>query len=380
MALRMEDLVDLTATEMIGLIAEEGVSASDAAVLVGDWVLELGGKAKRTFKYQTDFPESDSACASDFARTFEHQDWIDGESIVQAEQTTVEEGFNVRFHRIEADLDALGADVAKAFLCLAEMRASLRALLDEIRSEINRLNSDVHECCTRDTPPGGGLTFPIDPGTFGVARELMGVTKFLDEDYMVYNIGGRIEMFPVVLPPDEGRVINPLDDDRVKKAADLVAVFEDEEVKAHFENNPLTKKEILEHFGDKEVREGVMVEDLVRVLPAGETFTSPTEMIKAISSREAAVLRISGRGEAIAAHFGVGDDVGLISDAPVERLGLLSPEASKVLAESGFDTIGRLAEADSRTIASALGNVGIDVSVGEVSTWTATAHTLSSIR
>lgn len=93
------------------------------------------------FDYQTNFPAQDSNCVSKFARLFQHLDWIDGESLVQAEETPgVEKGFNKRFHEIERDLDLLGDDAKQAFLCVTQMRGSLRSLLDEIRTELNRLS------------------------------------------------------------------------------------------------------------------------------------------------------------------------------------------------------------------------------------------------
>jgi hypothetical protein len=48
-----------------------------------------------------------------FERTFFHSDWVDGEDLVQAES---DNGFNVRFHQIEDDLDALGRYVNGALL------------------------------------------------------------------------------------------------------------------------------------------------------------------------------------------------------------------------------------------------------------------------
>jgi hypothetical protein len=98
------------------------VSKADAAVIVGNWIVENVGRAPRVFLYRTDFPATDTGCTPQFVRSFVHQDWVDGEDVVQAEQTTGEEGFNLRFHRIEGDLDALARDVATAFVCLAVQR------------------------------------------------------------------------------------------------------------------------------------------------------------------------------------------------------------------------------------------------------------------
>lgn len=45
-----------------------------------------------------------------YNRTFQHQDWIDGQDIVQAGG---ERGFNVEFHALEAELDTIGGVVAQ---------------------------------------------------------------------------------------------------------------------------------------------------------------------------------------------------------------------------------------------------------------------------
>jgi hypothetical protein len=54
-----------------------------------------------------------------FERRFRHEDWVDNQSRVQAGGP---EGFNQRFHALEADLDAVGAVVN-------EIRAAMNALV-----------------------------------------------------------------------------------------------------------------------------------------------------------------------------------------------------------------------------------------------------------
>jgi hypothetical protein len=131
----------MQASRFTDLFKAVGFSDAQADTLVGVFTQIVA--TQRVFDYQRQFPPTDPDCVSTFARSFQHQDWVDGESVVQAEQTSIEDGFNVRFHRIEQDLDALGANVAKAFLCLGEMRGDLRAILDEIKLELNRVNSDL---------------------------------------------------------------------------------------------------------------------------------------------------------------------------------------------------------------------------------------------
>jgi hypothetical protein len=95
------------------------------------------------FDFETDFPQTDPECVPRFTRGFEHVAWIDGSSVVQAETTPTEEGFNSRFRKIIADLDALGDDARRALLSTAAMRGSLFALINELEVELNRLGAPV---------------------------------------------------------------------------------------------------------------------------------------------------------------------------------------------------------------------------------------------
>jgi hypothetical protein len=97
------------------------------------------------FKFNQDFPAVDSDAVAKFQRSFAHTDWVDGENIVQAQDTLAEEGFNARFHKIEKDLDALGDDAKQAFSEINQMRSNIFALLNEIQAEFNRLREVTAE-------------------------------------------------------------------------------------------------------------------------------------------------------------------------------------------------------------------------------------------
>ena len=85
----------------------------------------------------------EAGCTYTFDRTFEHVDWVDFESLVQAGKTPEESGINERFHRIEADLDALGDNVRRAFVCLETLRTQLRVCLNEIVTVLNAKGPDT---------------------------------------------------------------------------------------------------------------------------------------------------------------------------------------------------------------------------------------------
>jgi hypothetical protein len=89
------------------------------------------------FDYKFPVAPTDPNCKSSFVRGFAHADWVDGQDTVQAEQTADEEGLNARLHRIERDLDALGANLATAFACIEILRGQLVQALADIKGQFN---------------------------------------------------------------------------------------------------------------------------------------------------------------------------------------------------------------------------------------------------
>lgn len=125
------------------------------------------------FDFESDFTAE--AVAATFSRSFEHDDWIDGVSTIQAESNGAEKGFNVRFREIERDLDALGHDGEVSLAALTRTRQELNALLDEIRDELQNLGRPLagvfqavplaagwSPLATTDGNPTNPLSFLID--------------------------------------------------------------------------------------------------------------------------------------------------------------------------------------------------------------------------
>ena len=368
----------LAVEEVFDQIVNKGISKADASVLVSSWIFENLGKSKRVFNYATDFPPVDPACVTSFARTFLHADWIDGESVVQAEQTTGEEGFNTRFHKIEGDLDAVGRDTAKALACLAAMRQNLRALLDEIRTEINRINSDVNSCCNRGTG-GGPIVDPLPPfGGLVRAGTFLGVSKFNEKDVSLW----RTEQGIMVLPAVQSIGVDVITSNRVRRASVLARfIEEDPAVRATFTDQAVTKKAFVDKFGNEATKEGQLVGGLVDILPDSSKFASLDAMIDAVAEREASALRTSeGVGAALAAVLGLETDVAIGANARVERMEAIPNKVRGVLLRNGIDTVEKLAAASPTKIAAFVKGENIAVSAGDVAEWMALAKTLNQIR
>ena len=90
------------------------------------------------FEYAPPFPPYVANDKSTFARTFEHHNWVDGQDVVQAGETPDEKGMNARLNALEADLDAVKADLVQSYQLVADLRVALATALGQIQSELNK--------------------------------------------------------------------------------------------------------------------------------------------------------------------------------------------------------------------------------------------------
>lgn len=364
-------LKGMTVEQAYENITKAGVSKAEAATIIGAWIYENVGRTKRTFNYLTAFAATEPACAPTFERSFEHTDWIDGESVVQAEQTVGEDGFNARFHRIEDDLDALGGDVAKLFACLAEMRKDLRALLDEIRAELNRLNADVYQAL------GQGGRSPVQLGPIelqpNIEFEYLDTIKFLDQYVQVFKSSKGLMMLPAI----EQIKVFPGADPRIQRTATLSRfVAEDPRVRERFKES-FTLDEFIDVFGREEAANGMLVRELVGIVPSQSSFRSLDEMLDDVARREAAALRTSDTGlTAIINAFGLDVDVKTVQEAPVERFVTMPAAARTALVSAGIRTVGDLASTSPEQLVEVFQQQGVAASLGDAAEWNAGAKAL----
>lgn len=364
----------LSISDLYTTVTKAGVSKSEASILVSSWIFENLGRTKRVFAFREPFPATDPACAVDpFAREFVHADWVDGEDTVQAGTTPGELGFNERFHQIERDIDRLGADVGQAFACLAAMRSSLAHLLEEIRSEINRVNSDLHEArgtaaAPERTPGFSGL---VDFGRY------QGTTTFLDKKVSVW----QTEKGTFVLPALETVGVDVVAGPRVTGAANLDKyLVEKPDIRGRFPAD-VAVEDLVREFGDDVLADGRTVRDIARVLPAGGRFASLDALVDEVSEREAAIVRTTvGADAAVGAALGLEGGVTEIASADVERLEAIPSRARVALARNGIESVGALAEAKPEAIAAILEAEGVRAGVADSAGWTRLARTLTRLR
>ncbi len=368
------NLDGMTVNEVFESAIKANVPATDAAVLVSSWIFQNFGKTKRTFNYAQVFDAVDAACTPTFARTFEHEHWIDGESVVQAEATPGEDGFNARFDNIKVDIDNLHADIRTTFDCLAEMRLALRALLDEIRTEINRLNADIFECCQAG---GSVLTTPVPPTFAGLLEQnqFIGTAVVNEKQVGMWKTPQGVMMLPQTFAPGFGP-----DDRRITDSGRLARFAQNERVQQDFGDQQVTKETFIEKYGNELTDDGVLVRQMLRILPDGASYANIGELIADVTERNAAVIRTtSGASEVVATSLGITEATGEIKAAGVDALTTAPADVRIALQRQGFDRIGDLAEATPQKIVEAVQAEGLSFTAGDAAALQATALTLTKI-
>ena len=309
-------------------LANAGIQAEVARDIVGLWIGDSIRRG-RTFGYSHAFTATEPACEpAPFTREFVHVDWVDGESAVQAGSSPTEDGFNERFHRIERDLDRVGALMAQAVTCMSAMRATLAGSLNEIASELNRINGDL--AGQRLTGTG-----PTPTGPIGRGYQFVGKTRYFDKSVMVWqDSDGRL----INLPDAQTIGLPPTAEMRAPRAAEVIG--RDADIRAAFAG-PVTKGDLVARFGDRPTQDGHKLADVLATIPDTQAFASLDAMVAKLGDQDVALLRGIGADTAVRASVGL--QIGAAAAAAdVGRLEGVSPALSAALAEANVKTVADL--------------------------------------
>lgn len=367
-AINTLDLGGMTPDIVYQKLQEAGVSEVDAGLLVSGWIYQNFGNVQRTFAYAVPFDAVDTNCAAaTFTRSFHHADWVDGESVVQAQQTTGEDGFNFRFHQIEGDIDGLATEVAKLYACAAAMRSELHDRLEEIKAEINRIDGDVYTLQQpRETVLPGRYTGLIDSPNF-VASTTIGKTNV-----MLFQTQNGMLALPATVP----LAGDPLTDQRVQDAADFGRFMaENTDAAAAFGTSGITKQAFVQKFGADTTASGRTVADVLQNIPDSATFANAQALTDALSQSNAASITSSTANLSGVMGVALGTTTANAANAGVDTLTTLTPQTRSALAAAGFDTVGKLAAANPTDVTKALTGV-TGVTSGDVGAIVSTARTI----
>jgi hypothetical protein len=390
----------LTADEVYQTIKSAGVSEVDAKLLVSNWIFQNYLTLHRTFSYVTEFSADKPECVpAAFQRTFVHRDWVDGEDLVQATNSANDDGFNTRFHHIEADLDALGKQLATLVGCLADMRHSLRQLLDEIAAELNRIDSDLGALKGPPVwrPPvvgvigglqtAGGASQLTDvrfatqavagqqpPGSWADPMlHYLGSTIYQDKAVSLFNTSQGVMIMPAVDVSTPSMV-----DTRVGTAGAVWrATVDNADLKAATQG-AVSKPDLVSRFGEVTLANGQTLKQALAVLPADAHYDSVQAMMTDLCARTAGALQsTTGLTKQLAATLNAPADATTLSSVDISGLRELAPAAAADLRKAGIGTIGQLATTPAPSLNKVLQAAG--VSPAEVAAIQGTAQTLANM-
>lgn len=359
------DLGGIKLLDVVAKIENTGVTKNEAALVLAGWLLENAGRSQRTFNFRSPLPGD---CETEFTRTFRHDNWRDGEDVVQAEDYGDTIGMNTRFNNLGADIDTLAERLKGVVECVNELRSSVASLFEEVRLEMNRLNADIFNLS--GDKGGGGIA----PGTVLNPGKFLGNAKLLGQDVQLYQTAQGVLTLPLMNVTASGGGY----ESRIDRVGSLAKYIEEEpEVRASFGEAPLTRVAFVEKFGTRTTPDGLNVAELVEILPADTEFANVGALLDAVGDREAGLIRASGGTDAaLAATFGLGSEVTDVSAAPVGRVGTIDAATRVALASGGVDTVEKLAGASAAEIVEKTAASGRAISLGDAAALSARAKAI----
>jgi hypothetical protein len=357
----------ITANEVYGTLKTARINDDDARRFVAGWVWENAYGLGRTFAYTHPLSVTDPAGPPvPFAREFAHTDWLDGESAVQAGETPTEEGFNLRFHKIEHDLDRLGVLGAQLAASTAAMRATIAAALEEIHAELNRINADV-----ASLKAGRGSSTVPGPVKFDPGIKFVGATQYFNKPVQIWQTeNGQMLALPTVNPvsvPQAAVSRAPEVGEILTRDPDIGAVF----------HNPVSVGDLITNFGDRRATDGRPLADLLSALPPAATFASPDALVAELADRDAALMR--GTGADVVARSELGVPAGSAANAPVDRLEGVNAAMTNALNAANVNNLGDLGAMSSQNLLITLAARNITISAGQASAIIAKARTFRQL-
>lgn len=349
------DTIGIDPSAVVDQIVQKGVSKFDAAKLINNLVAVNLGQAPRSFVYSGSLPDA-TADAPTFTRTFTHQDWVDGESVVQASESADDRGFNWRFNAIAGDLDGLHADTSNVFTFLSQLRETLLTSLQDIAAELNRIDTDIATIYSR---------LPAQlPWRFDVADapQFMGVRELDGSKVTMWKTLNNVMMLPAV----DTVGLQDTTAQRLDTSGMVVAAVGDNAAFTTDLAGNLTASALIDKYGGTQLADGRTLGQALAVLPPDATFADMSSLSDAVNTQEQAFIRSTvGSVDAIQTVIGVTSQNQPISAIASTTLAFAVADApaglSTGLANAGLDTIGAVAQQTPAQIVSSLQAKGVTV-------------------
>jgi len=361
--------INLSPDKVIAQITAAGVSSRDAALIASAWIYQNLGQIQRTFSYGASFDAVDTHCVDAFAATFAHRDWVDGEDVVQAGVSATDEGFNSRFHKIQNDIASLGAEIAKIYACMADMRSNLAARLQEIATELNRIDSELPADVVRPPIPYTGIL---------ENTQFVGMSTIQDQSVSIWKTNTGMMILPGVMPLPSDPSVDP----GVKNVGALSSFTSSADVQGAFGGKAFTIADFSAKYGNTILSNGAKVSDVVSTLPSTSQFASVNDMMTALGEQQATLLRSQvGVPEALAQSLNIRTIGTAFANADVGAVSSLTDQQKAALKAAGITNVGQLASADPRAVSDAFTKAGItNVAAGDIASLQSTAKIITRVR
>lgn len=349
------DLVGLDPGALVDQIVTKGVSKYDAAKLINNLIAVNLGQSPRRFVFSQPLPTSDPPnTAPAFTRTFSHQDWIDGESIVQAGESADDKGFNWRFNALATDLDALHEDIANLYGYLTTLRAALVQALRDVAAELNRLDADaagVRSKLPPDTP------WKVD---FADAPQFLGVRELDGSKVTMWKTGTNV----MVLPGVDTVALRDTLSQRLGTGGLIVRLAGANEAFSHDLAAGLPVKDLITKYGGESLGDGRIVSQALALLPPDATYHDAKDVADAVNSQEQTIIRSTvGSIEAVGALTGVtseGTPLRAVASAAILQNIAGAPAGLEAgLSAVGLATVGDISSVPADQLVSRLGQHGV---------------------
>ncbi len=412
-AVKLGDFLGKSSEGFLTKLTEAKLDTATSKYLIGQYFQEQAGTALRSFSYSAGsrVAAANPACKADFAPSFSHRAWQDGEDLVEAEGIN---GFNVRFNALRADLEAVQRDLRQAFECLAGLQKSVAGALGEVTTELNAISRQVHDCCDKAQQAGP------------VLKDLPGRSVYVNDPYGSYypvplGIDPR-----VVNPALPGLAVNPAAPTVWRDAANankglIQGMAADRIDKVNFNGKPMdvwktnlglvlteaeaagagaapsfvpdklnqarefnrfvtdsevevttafpggfTKREFEEKFGATTLAGQSAVRDVIKELPDDMRFDSVAKLSDAVAEVNAKSLDAAGLAQATIVGA-VGLNAGIAaSDVPIGSIKFADEATRTALDAAGVKTVGDLATVDVGALKTKLDAAGVNRTVGEL--------------
>ncbi len=369
------DTIGLDPESLVDQITNKGLPKNDAVKLVNNLIAVHIGQSPRHFVFGQPLPTTDPrTCPPVFARSFSHQDWVDGESVVQAGESADDKGFNWRFNALAADLDALHGDTENLYNCLVTLRTELVSALQDVAAELNRIDTDLAGAVVRLPPQ--------TPWRYNVADapEFLGIRDLDGSKVTMWKTGQGVVVLPGVTTMDLMDTTNQ----RLATGGLVSRYAGGDQAFAKDVATGMTVQALLNKYGNVALGDGRTLGQALTILPPDSKYADSAALVSAVNTAEQGYLRSTvGSIDAVNALTGVTSEgqpltsigaasiAGAVSGAPA---GL-----AQGLAKAGLNTVGEISGLSAAQLVTRLGKAGVTITPSQAGELTARAQMISGL-